>query len=99
MPGEVAIRNLTVASVERAGPYFVFTFRANAFLHHMIRNIVGACVYIGSGRRPPGWMAELLDKRDRTLAAPTFAPDGLYLTAVEYDPAFGLPAFPWRALA
>jgi tRNA pseudouridine38-40 synthase len=93
------VRRMLEARVERSHATFVFTFRANAFLHHMIRNIVGACVCIGSGRQPPGWMAELLDKRDRTLAAPTFAPDGLYLAAVEYDPAFGLPAFPWRALA
>ena len=96
------VRNLMEARVERLNNTFTFTFRANAFLHHMVRNIVGAAVYVGSGRHPPEWMSQLLDSRDRRLAAPTFPPDGLYLTAVEYDPAFGLPEFrpaPWPALA
>jgi tRNA pseudouridine38-40 synthase len=75
-----------------------FTFHANAFLHHMIRNIVGSLVYVGAGRQPKAWIAELLDARDRRLAAPTFAPDGLYLAAVEYDRALGLPAFPRHPL-
>jgi tRNA pseudouridine38-40 synthase len=87
------VRNLIEASVAQSQTTFTFSFRANAFLHHMVRNIVGAAVYIGSGRHPPQWMAELLESRDRRLAAPTFAPDGLYLAGVEYDPAFGLPAF------
>jgi tRNA pseudouridine38-40 synthase len=87
------LRNLIEARVERRGNLLVFTFRANAFLHHMVRNIVGSLVYIGAGKHPPGWIAELLESRDRRLAAPTFAPDGLYLAGVEYDPAFGLPAF------
>ena len=87
------MRHLLAATVERRGSYFVFTFRANAFLHHMVRNIVGCLVYIGAGKHPPSWIAELLRSRDRRLAAPTFMPDGLYLAGVEYDPAFRLPAF------
>jgi tRNA pseudouridine38-40 synthase len=87
------VRRLMQARVERVRDTFVFTFRANAFLHHMVRNIVGAAVYVGSGRKPVPWLGELLASRNRTLAAPTFAPDGLYLAGVEYDPAFGLPAF------
>ena len=87
------LRNVTHASVERAGNLFVFTFRANAFLHHMVRNIVGALVYVGAGKHPPAWIAELIAGRDRRLAAPTFMPDGLYLAGVEYDPAIELPAF------
>ena len=87
------MRNLTVANVEQRGNYFVFTFRANAFLHHMVRNLVGTLVYIGAGKHPPSWIEHLLDSRDRRLAAPTFMPDGLYLAGVEYDPAFDLPAF------
>ena len=59
----------------------------------MVRNLVGSLVYVGAGRQPATWLAELLDRRDRREAAPTFAPDGLYLSAIEYDPAFGLPAF------
>jgi len=92
------VRRMMEARVERVRNAFVFSFRANAFLHHMVRNIVGAAVYIGSGRQPPQWMRELLVSRDRTLGAPTFAPDGLYLTAVEYDPAFALPSFPPRVI-
>ncbi len=87
------VRNLTLASVECNGNIFVFTFRANAFLHHMVRNIVGALVYVGAGKNPPAWIPELMAGRDRRLAAPTFMPDGLYLAGVEYDPAFELPAF------
>lgn len=88
------VRDLMEASVARAGPLVAFTFRANAFLHHMVRNIVGSLVYVGAGRERPAWIAELLAARDRRRAAPTFMPDGLYLAAVEYDPALGLPPFP-----
>jgi tRNA pseudouridine38-40 synthase len=88
------VRTLTHASVERRGNLVVVTLVANAFLHHMVRNIVGALVYVGDGRQGPGWLAELLVLRDRTRAAPTFMADGLYLAAITYDPAFELPAFP-----
>ncbi|MBS1163148.1 MAG: tRNA pseudouridine(38-40) synthase TruA, partial [Burkholderiaceae bacterium] len=67
---------------------------ANAFLHHMVRNLVGTLVYVGLGRQPPQWVTGVLDGRDRSAAAPTFAAAGLYLTGVEYDPAFGLPPPP-----
>ena len=87
------VRHLMQARVERRGPLVVFTFRANAFLHHMIRNVVGSLVYVGAGKHGPEWIGELLARRDRREAAPTFAADGLYLAGVEYDPAFGLPAF------
>lgn len=87
------VRNLLEAGVERADGLIVFTFRANAFLHHMVRNIVGSLVYVGAGKHPPEWIAELLATRDRRRAAPTFMADGLYLAAVEYDPALGLPEF------
>ena len=87
------VRDLKEVRVERRGTLVVFTFRANAFLHHMIRNIVGSLVYVGAGRERPKWIAELMEKRDRREAAPTFAAGGLYLAGVEYDRAFGLPAF------
>jgi tRNA pseudouridine38-40 synthase len=92
------VRDLTQARVERVGELVVFTFRANAFLHHMIRNIVGSLVYVGAGRQPASWIPELMNLKDRRLAAPTFMPDGLYLSAVEYDPAFALPRFPRHPL-
>lgn len=87
------VRTLHEAKVERVGPLVVFTLRANAFLHHMVRNVVGSLVYVGAGRQPPCWIGELLQERDRRLAAPTFAPDGLYLSAIEYDQSLGLPGF------
>jgi len=88
------VRSVARLGVERQGNLVVFTLTANAFLHHMVRNIVGSLVYVGDGRQPPGWIATLLAARDRREAAPTFSPDGLYLAAIEYDPAFTLPAFP-----
>jgi tRNA pseudouridine38-40 synthase len=87
------IRTLSEARVERQWNLVAFTFRANAFLHHMIRNIVGSLVYVGAGREEPGWIAELMASRDRRKAAPTFAASGLYLAGVEYDPQLRLPAF------
>jgi tRNA pseudouridine38-40 synthase len=87
------VRLLHEARVERIGTLVVFTLRANAFLHHMVRNIVGSLVYVGAGRQPPAWIGELLAAGDRRRAAPTFAADGLYLSAIEYDPSLGLPAF------
>jgi tRNA pseudouridine38-40 synthase len=85
------VRTLHALEVRRSGDYVIMDFRANAFLHHMVRNIVGALVHVGKGAREPSWLAELLEGRDRTRAAPTFDAAGLYLSGVEYDPAFGLP--------
>jgi len=85
------VRTMTRAVVERHGDIVRFDFSANAFLHHMIRNIVGALVYVGAGKQPVTWIAELLAERDRTRAAPTFAADGLYLTGADYDAKWHLP--------
>lgn len=85
------IRDMYSATMNRQGDLLIFEFRANAFLHHQIRNMVGALVWIGLRRRRPEWMAELLATRDRTLGASTFDPDGLYLAGVRYDARFGLP--------
>jgi tRNA pseudouridine38-40 synthase len=87
------IRHLTEARVVRQGNLVRFGFTANAFLHHMIRNVVGSLVYVGAGKHPVEWIAELMAGRDRTKAAPTFPADGLYLAGVQYDPVFALPAF------
>ena len=87
------VRHLLEARVARRGDLVLFSFTANAFLHHMIRNIVGSLVYVGAGKQPEGWIFELLLAHDRTAAAPTFMPDGLYLAGIEYDEAFHLPAF------
>ncbi|PTD97437.1 tRNA pseudouridine(38-40) synthase TruA [Pseudothauera lacus] len=85
------VRLMYDARVVRHGDYVVFDFHANGFLHHMIRNLVGTLCYIGNGRRPVAWMAELLDSRDRRQAAPTFSADGLYLCGVDYPPNWPLP--------
>ncbi len=85
------VKTLLRAEVEAVGEEFHFTFQADAFLQHMVRNLVGALVQVGSGAMPPEWMAELLQQGDRTRAAPTFAPEGLCLSAVEYDEAWNLP--------
>ena len=69
-----------------------FDLHADAFLYRMVRNIVGALVYVGNGRQPPSWIGELLSGRDRTRAAPTFASAGLYFTGVDYPTRFNLPA-------
>lgn len=88
------VRDMRELDIERVGNLIRFRLVANAFLHHMVRNIVGSLVYVGLGRQPPRWIAEVLQGGDRSAAAPTFAAAGLYLTGVEYDPAFGLPAPP-----
>ena len=86
------VKTLHVARVSEAGAVIRFDFSANAFLHHMVRNLVGALVYVGSGKHDADWMSEVLDARDRRAAPPTFAGDGLYFTGADYDPAFRLPA-------
>jgi tRNA pseudouridine38-40 synthase len=85
------VRTVQAIEIEPRGGRIDFVIRANAFLHHMVRNIVGTLVYVGNGRQPPAWVGEVLASRDRSRAAPTFAPEGLYLEAIEYGPAWGLP--------
>jgi tRNA pseudouridine38-40 synthase len=87
------IRTLSEARIESTGNMIELTFRANAFLHHMVRNLVGSLVYVGAGREEPQWIEQLLESRDRKRAAPTFSPAGLYLSDVEYDAKYQLPAF------
>ena len=85
------VRTLSELKIRRVHDLVLFDLRANAFLHHMVRNIIGGLVYVGKGKYPPTWLAEILAGRDRKLAAPTFAPDGLYLSGVEYDSQWGIP--------
>ena len=86
------VKTLARLDITRTGELVRLDLSATAFLHHMVRNIVGALVYVGAGRQPAAWVAELLAGRDRTRAAPTFAPDGLYFAGADYDPVHGLPA-------
>ncbi|MEQ8516202.1 MAG: tRNA pseudouridine(38-40) synthase TruA [Chromatocurvus sp.] len=89
-----AMRCVHRVAVRRSGPLVAIDISANAFLHHMVRNIAGALIAVGAGRREPDWVDELLLGRDRTRAAATAPPDGLYLTGVTYPAHFGLPGNP-----
>jgi len=88
------VREVRRFVVERSGRLVRMKVSANAFLHHMVRNMAGTLVYVGLGRHQPQWAAEVLARRERAAAAPTLAPCGLYLTRVEYDRALGLPDLP-----
>lgn len=85
------LKHLHQLDIRRHGEMLIFDLSADAFLHHMVRNIVGCLVYVGKGKYPPEWLAEVLDSRERSLAAPTFAPDGLYLRRIQYEAKWGLP--------
>ena len=87
------VRKLTKIDITRQGDIIVFELRANAFLHHMVRNIVGCLVYVGKRKYPPEWIKELLIGRKRSDAAPTFSAAGLYLAGVSYDDKWKLPHF------
>ena len=93
------VKTLHSITVQQRGAYWRFDFDGSAFLHHMVRNIMGCLVAVGSGSRPPGWMAQVLAARNRDAAAPTFAPDGLYFLGPYYDGELGIlehtPAMDW----
>jgi len=93
------VKEMLRVDIARRGAYWRFEFEATAFLHHMIRNIMGCLMAIGTGNRPATWMGEVLKARSRDAAAPTFSPDGLYFLGPVYDPALNLPdrtpAFDW----
>ncbi len=84
-------RNIHHLNLSRVGDYLVLDIKANAFLHHMVRNITGSLLEIGMGRKPVEWLAELLASRNRSLAAATAKPGGLYLVEVDYPEHFGIP--------
>jgi tRNA pseudouridine38-40 synthase len=86
------VKTLRALTVTRRGAYWRFDFDANAFLHHMVRNVMGCLVVVGSGREAPEWMRAVLESRSRDAAAPTFPPDGLYFVGPYYDAAHGIPA-------
>jgi tRNA pseudouridine38-40 synthase len=93
------VKRLKSIEIARHGAYWRFDFDGVAFLHHMVRNIMGCLVAVGQGGRPPEWLAEVLAARDRDQAAPTFAPDGLYFAGPYYDALHEVPehtpAFDW----
>ncbi len=85
------VKQMQRIEISRRGDCILFDLTANAFLHHMVRNLVGSLVYVGKGKHAPDWIGSLLTGRDRTLAAPTFAPDGLYLASIGYEPRWNIP--------
>ncbi len=85
------VKTLRSIQILRHGSYWRVDLDGSAFLHHMVRNIMGCLVAVGSGRQAPGWMGEVLAARDRRAAAPTFAADGLYFVGPYYGEAWGLP--------
>lgn len=85
------VRTLYELTVTRDRDMVILDLDANAFLHHMVRNIVGVLMDIGVGKQPPRWALEVLETRDRTLGGVTASPHGLYLTGVMYPDHFGLP--------
>jgi len=88
------VKTVRWIEITRHGAYWRFAFDASAFLHHMVRNIMGCLVAIGAGVRDRAWLADVLAAKDRSVAAPTFAPDGLYFVGPYYDPAFDVPNAP-----
>lgn len=92
------MRNVMHLNVTRHGAYVVVDIKANAFVHHMVRNIVGSLMEIGCGNQPESWMAELLAAKDRKLAAATGRAEGLYLVAVDYPARYALPRPPMGPL-
>ncbi len=85
------VKNMLRIDITRRGAYWRFEFEANAFLHHMIRNIMGSLIVIGQGKYAPAWIEEILAARNRVVAAPTFSPDGLYFAGPRYAAHWGLP--------
>ena len=85
------VRHVRRLDVRRDGDMITFSIEANAFLHHMVRNIVGCLVYIGKGKYSPDWLSGVLESRDRSRAAPTFPPQGLYLARIDYGLEWDMP--------
>jgi tRNA pseudouridine38-40 synthase len=89
---KTAIRTLSHIQVIRMGDYILIDVQANAFLHHMVRNITGTLLTIGRKEKPTHWTAQLLEAKDRTQAGATAKPNGLYLVNVRYPAQFDIPA-------
>ena len=85
------VKTMLSINIAKRGAYWRIEFEANAFLHHMIRNVMGCLVEIGQGKKPPEWMLDVLAARDRRAAAPTFSPDGLYFLGPRYAPEWNMP--------
>ena len=93
-----AVREIHNISVRREGDVVQLDVSANGFLYHMVRNIAGSLIRVGKGEAPAAWLGEILEQQDRTLAAPTAAPEGLYFLGARFPERYNLPdvtpAFP-----
>ncbi|CAM2743920.1 tRNA pseudouridine(38-40) synthase TruA [Vibrio mytili] len=87
-------RNIMHLNVTRHGNYVVIDIKANAFVHHMVRNITGSLIKVGRGEEQPEWIQWLLEAKDRKLAGATAKAEGLYLVDVDYPHEFDLPCEP-----
>ncbi len=96
---ESPVRHVYQLDVRRQGEMLYIDIEANAFLHHMVRNIAGVLMAIGSGERPPEWARDVLQTRDRRLGGVTAAPYGLYLVQASYPEQFGIPSSPLSVLS
>ncbi|MGH8119866.1 MAG: tRNA pseudouridine(38-40) synthase TruA [Gammaproteobacteria bacterium] len=85
------MRNVKRLDIHRTGEVIVMEIEANAFLHHMVRNIAGVLMAIGMGKAPPEWSRQVLDARNRTRGGVTAPADGLYLMGAVYPQKFGIP--------
>ena len=85
------IKTLYSIDIHSHAPWIYFVIRGNAFLHHMVRNLVGSFLMVGTQKESPEWMGEILEARDRSQAAPTFSPAGLYLAQIAYPAEFAIP--------
>ena len=80
------VKTMRSIAISKRGAYWRFEFDANAFLHHMVRNLMGSLLAVGSGVRSEAWLVDVLASKDRARAAPTFPADGLYFVGPYYDP-------------
>ncbi len=87
------VREVIALNVHRQGELVLIDITANAFLHHMVRNIAGVLMTIGEGKQPAEWALDVLKAKDRTVASATAHPHGLYLVHVDYPSIYGLPSF------
>lgn len=90
------MRNIHQIQINRSGDMVIIDITANAFLHHMVRNIAGVLMAVGTGKKPPNWVGEILQAKDRRLGAETAPPYGLYLMSITYPKEFGIiQTNPW----
>jgi tRNA pseudouridine38-40 synthase len=88
-----SFRNVSEVSVSRKGEYVIVDIEANAFLLHMVRNIVGALLEVGQSLKPESWISEVLESKDRTQAGITAPANGLHLIKVSYPEQYQIPSY------